>query len=292
MVSGILNVNKPVGPSSFAVVRVVRRLPGISRIGHGGTLDPAADGVLPILVNSATRLADFVHEWPKTYLASVRFGFTSDTGDREGTITPSGDSSAVTAERIEQVLPAFVGVIEQVPPIYSALKQDGETLYRKARRGESTELRPRSVEIHNLRLLDYDPAQAVARLEVTSGRGMYVRSLAHDLGQALGSGAYLSALTRTAVGPLTVSDAIPLATLSTAGEKWTDWLLPMDLPLQAWPAVALDAMGVAAIRRGQSLAAPSSAPGRYRLIDPEGRLLAWAEVDAAHRLQPRAVFSS
>jgi tRNA pseudouridine55 synthase len=292
VVSGILNVNKPVGPSSFAVVRVVRRLPGITRIGHGGTLDPAADGVLPVLVNSATRLADFVHEWPKTYLASVRFGFTSDTGDREGTITPAGDMNAVTAERIEQVLPAFVGVIEQVPPIYSALKQDGEALYRKARRGESTELRPRSVEIHNLRLLDYDPAQAVARLEVTSGRGMYVRSLAHDLGQALGSGAYLSGLTRTAVGPLSVSDAIPLATLSTAGEGWTDWLLPMDLPLQAWPAVALDAMGVAAIRRGQSLAAPSSAPGRYRLIDPEGRLLAWAEVDAAHRLQPRAVFSS
>jgi len=292
VVSGILNVNKPVGPSSFAVVRVVRRLPGITRIGHGGTLDPAADGVLPVLLNAATRLADFVHEWPKTYLASVHFGFTSDTGDREGTIRPSGDSSAVTAERIEQALPAFVGVIEQVPPIYSALKQDGEALYRKARRGEATELRPRSVEIHNLRLLGYDPAQAVARLQVTSGRGMYVRSLAHDLGQALGSGAYLSGLTRTAVGPLRVSDAISLATLATAGEKWTDWLLPMDLPLQAWPAVALDAIGVAAIRRGQSLAAPSSAPGRYRLIDPEGRLLAWAEVDTAHRLQPRAVFSS
>jgi len=289
--SGILNVNKPAGPSSFAVVRSVRRLPGITKIGHGGTLDPAADGVLPILINAATRLADFVHEWPKTYLASVTFGFTSDTGDREGRLTPVGDASAVSRERIEDVLPSFVGRIEQVPPMYSALKQGGEALYRKARRGEATERPARPVEIHALRLLDYDPRDAVGRFEVSSGRGMYVRSLAHDLGAALGSGAYLSGLTRTAVGPLALSDSIPLAALSTAGEGWTNWLLPLDLPLQGWPSVALDAVGAAAIRRGQSVAAPSAATGRYRLIDPEGRLLAWAEVDAAHRLRPRAVFS-
>jgi tRNA pseudouridine55 synthase len=290
--SGILNVNKPAGPSSFAVVRVVRRLPGITRIGHGGTLDPAADGVLPVLVNAATRVADFVHEWPKTYLASVRFGFTSDTGDREGRLAPAGDTSTVNRVRIEDVLPSFTGRIEQVPPMYSAIKQGGEALYRKARRGEATERQARVVEIHRLRLLDYDPAQAVGRFEVSSGRGMYVRSLAHDLGVALGCGAYLSGLTRSAVGPLTLSDAVPLATLSTVGESWTDWLLPIDLPLRGWPSVALDAVGAAAIRRGQSLAAPSSAPGRYRLVDPEGHLLAWAEVDAAHRLRPRAVFPS
>jgi tRNA pseudouridine55 synthase len=290
--SGILNVNKPAGPSSFAVVRIARRLPGITKIGHGGTLDPAADGVLPILVNAATRLAEFVHEWPKTYLATVTFGFTSDTGDREGRITPAGDASVLSRERIDEALPPFVGRIEQVPPMYSALKLGGEALYRKARHGEATERRARQVDIHALRLLDYDAAKAVGRLEVTSGRGMYVRSLAHDLGTTLGCGAYLSALTRTAVGPLRLSDALPLMALSTAGEEWTDWLLPMDLPLQGWPSVALDAVGTAAIRQGQSVAAPSSAPGRYRLIDPEGRLVAWAEVDAAHRLQPRAVFSS
>lgn len=292
MTSGILNVNKPAGPSSFAVVRTVRRLPGITKIGHGGTLDPAADGVLPILVNAATRLADFVHEWPKTYLATVTFGFTSDTGDREGHLTPAGDAATVSRERIEEVLPTFVGTIEQVPPMYSALKQGGEALYRKARRGEATERGARRVDVHDLDLLDYDPTKAVGRLQVSSGRGMYVRSLAHDLGAALGCGAYLSALTRTAVGPLRLSDALPLSQLSTAGEGWVDWLLAMDLPLRGWPSVALDAVGTAAIRRGQSVAAPSSAQGRYRLIDPEGRLLAWGEVDAAHRLQPRAVFSS
>jgi tRNA pseudouridine55 synthase len=290
--SGILNISKPAGPSSFAVVRSLRRLPGITKVGHGGTLDPAAEGVLPILVNAATRVADFVHEWPKTYLATVTFGVTSDTGDREGQLTPSGDVRSINRERIEAVLPDFIGRIEQMPPMYSALKQGGEALYRKARRGEATERTPRRVEVYGLRLLDYDPTQAVGHLEVKSGRGMYVRSLAHDLGVALGCGAYLSALTRTAVGPLRLSDAVAVTELSTAGEGWSSWLLPMDLPLEGWPAVALDAVGAAAIRRGQSVAAPSSAPGRYRLIDAEGNLLAWAEVDASHRLQPRAVFSS
>src|SRR5438876_11962319 len=177
--AGILNVNKPAGPSSFAVVRIVGRLPGITKVGHGGTLDPAADGVLPILVNAATRLADFVHEWPKTYLATVTFGVTSETGDREGSLTPSGDPSVVSRERIETLLPSFTGRIAQVPPIYSAIKQGGEALYRKARRGEAAAPAARQGGIRSLHLLEYDPTQAVACLEVSSGRGMYVRSLAH-----------------------------------------------------------------------------------------------------------------
>ncbi len=291
MTSGILNVNKPAGPSSFAVVRTLRRLPGVLKAGHGGTLDPAAEGVLPILINGATRLADFVHEWPKTYLATVTFGFTSDTGDREGAVNPSGDAKAVSRERIEAELPAFTGRIEQVPPLYSALKQGGEALYKKARRGEAVEPRAREVEIFSIRLLDYDPSAAVVLLEVRSGRGMYVRSLAHDLGVALGCGAYLSGLTRSAIGPLTLADAVPMATLAAAGEGWTRWLLPMDLPLRDWPAVALDAAGAAAIRRGQAVVAPNTTIGRYRLLGPDGDLLAWGEVDAARRIQPRAVFA-
>jgi tRNA pseudouridine55 synthase len=288
--SGILNVNKPAGPSSFAVVRTLRRLPGIVKAGHGGTLDPAAEGVLPILINGATRLADFVHEWRKTYLAAVTFGFTSDTGDREGTITPAADCQTITRERIEVALPAFVGRIEQVPPMYSAIKQGGEALYRKARRGEAVERSARVVEIFSIRLLDYDATAAVGRLEVDSGRGMYVRSLAQDLGVALGCGAYLSGLTRTAVGPLTLADAMPMAMLAAAGEGWTRWLLPMDLPLHDWPAVTLDAAGAAAVRRGQAVPAPNMAAGRYRLLGPDGELVAWGEADATRRIQPRAVF--
>jgi tRNA pseudouridine55 synthase len=289
--SGILNVNKPVGPSSFAVVRNLRRLPGVLKAGHGGTLDPAADGVLPILINAATRVADFVHEWPKTYVATITFGFTSDTGDREGTIRPAGDAATISRAIIEAALPAFTGRIEQVPPLYSALKQGGEALYRKARRGEQVERAARHVEIHAIRLLDYDVTSAVAHLEVSSGRGMYVRSLAHDLGLALGTGAYLSGLTRTAVGPLTVDEAVPMATLTAAGEGWTRWLLPMDLPLRNWPAVALDAAGVVAVRRGQAVPSPNTT-GRYRLLGPNGDLLAWGEADATMRIQPRAVFLS
>ena len=292
MTSGILNVNKPAGPSSFGIVRSVRRLPGVIKAGHGGTLDPAADGVLPILVNLATRLADFVHEWPKTYLASVTFGITSDTGDREGSLVPSGDVSRVSRDRIEALLPSFTGSIAQVPPLYSALKQGGEALYRKARRGEVVERRPRLVEIHAIRLVDYDPVTATGRLEVSSGRGMYVRSLAHDLGAALGCGAYLSGLTRTAVGPMTLADAVAMATLTEAGETWTRWLLPMDLPLRGWPVIALDAAAAAAIRRGQTVDAPSAASGRCRVLDADGHLLAWGEVDINRRLQPRAVFPS
>jgi tRNA pseudouridine55 synthase len=289
--SGILNVNKPGGPSSFAVVRTLRRLPGVLRAGHGGTLDPAADGVLPILINAATRLADFVHEWPKTYLATITFGYTSDTGDREGTISASGDPNTISRERIEAALPAFTGHIEQVPPMFSALKQGGEALYRKARRGEAVDRPARKVEIFSIRVLDYDSVAAVGRLEIRSGRGMYVRSLAHDLGAALGCGAYLSGLTRSAIGPLALADAIPVATLAAAGEGWTHWLLPMDLPLRDWPAVSLDAAGAAAVRRGQAVPAPNSSAGRYRLLGPDGDLLAWGEADATRRIQPRAVFA-
>ena len=291
MTSGILNVNKPAGPSSFAVVRTLRRLPGVVKAGHGGTLDPAAEGVLPILVNAATRLADFIHEWPKTYLATVTFGFTSDTGDREGAIVASGDPAAVSRQRIEAALPAFTGHIEQVPPMFSALKQGGEALYRKARRGEAVDRPAREVEIFSIRLLDYAPVTAVGRLEIRSGRGMYVRSLAHDLGAALGCGAYLSGLTRKAIGPLALADAIPVATLAAAGEGWPQWLLPMDLPLRDWPAVSLDAAAAAAVRRGQSVPVPSASAGRYRLLGPDGGLLAWGEADATRRIQPRAVFA-
>jgi tRNA pseudouridine55 synthase len=288
--SGILNVNKPAGPSSFAVVRAVRRLPGVVKAGHGGTLDPAAEGVLPILVNAATRLADFLHEWPKRYLATVRFGFTSDTGDREGMVTQAGDASSVTRDGIEALLPSFTGSIAQQPPAYSAIKQGGEALYRKARRGEVVDRKPRTVEIHSIQLLDYDPAAGVGRFDIASGRGMYVRSFALDLGTALGCGAYLAGLIRTAVGPLTITDAIPMATLTAAGDGWMPWLLPMDLPLRSWPAVALTAGAAAAIRHGQAVVASEGQAGRVRLLDPDGRLVAWGEMDAAGRIRPRAVF--
>ncbi len=290
MRSGILNVNKPGGQSSFAVVRAVRGATRVDPVGHGGTLDPAADGVLPILLGRATRVADFIHEWPKSYLATVQLGSTSDSYDSEGVITASGESLP-SREELERALPAFTGRICQVPPAFSALKRGGEPLYRKARRGEAVTLEPRNVDVYKLRLEAHDPVSGTCRLEVACGRGTYVRSLAHDLGAQLGCGAYLKALTRTAVGPLQLADAVPLETLVAAGEAWDRWLLPMDLPLRGWPALVLDADRALAVTRGRSIAAPeATSSGRHRLLDEAGRLLAWGIVDPAGQVQLRAVF--
>ena len=290
MDSGILNVAKPAGISSFGVVRSIGRLPGVKKVGHGGTLDPAADGVLPVLVNAATRLADFVHLWPKTYLATIALGSTSDTYDREGVITPAGNTSGITAEQISAALVEFSGQIEQVPPMHSALKQGGEALYRKARRGETVERVARPVEVHAIQLLDYDQAAAVLRLEVVTGKGLYVRSLAHDLGQRLGCGAYLAALTRSAYGPLKLHDAVAAATLAQSGDDWARWLLPLSLPIDDWPALRLDAADADAIGQGRSIVAASTSEGRVRLLDGSGVLLGWGMVDDGGRVQPRAVF--
>ena len=290
MRSGILNVSKPIGQSSFAVVRAVRSATKVDPAGHGGTLDPAADGVLPILLGRATRVADFIHEWPKTYVATLQFGATSDTYDSEGVITRSG-GLLPTRDAVEGALPAFTGRIRQVPPAFSALKQGGEPLYRKARRGEAVAIEPREVDIHQLRLEAHDPVSGICGLEIVCGAGTYVRSLAHDLGTRLGCGAYLRALTRTAVGPLHLADAVPLETLLVAGDGWDRWLLPMDLPLRGWPALVLDADRAVAVSHGRAIAAPeATGSGRHRLLDEAGRLLAWGTVDPAGKVQPRAVF--
>lgn len=290
MASGILNVEKPVGPTSFAVVRALKRLPGVQKIGHGGTLDPAAEGILPILINAATRLAEFVHLWPKTYRVAVTFGKVSDTGDRVGVITSAGDASSLTRGDVEAALPMFVGRIEQVPPIYSALKQAGEPLYRKARRGDPVVVAPRVVEIDAIRLEGFDAVTATARLEVRCQSGTYIRSLAQDLGKAVGPGAYVSSLTRTAVGPLTVQTALEPSALTAMGERWAEAMLPLDLPLRMWPAVTLGPGDLEAVRHGMSITAPESAASRYRLVDDVGALVAWAELEDG-RLHPRAVFN-
>ena len=290
MDSGILNVAKPIGLSSFGVLRSIGHLPGIVKIGHGGTLDPAADGVLPVLVNAATRLADFVHLWPKTYVATAVFGLTSDTYDREGSITPAGDPGQVSAAAIAAQLPSFTGSIYQVPPMFSALKQGGEPLYRKARRGETVVRAPRTVRVDQIRLLDYQPETATARLQIVCGQGTYVRSLVHDLGQRLAAGAYLLGLRRTAYGPLRWEDAVTPAALREANGEWSSWLLPLELPIRDWPGLRLDREDVEAVTHGRSIAAPDSGGGPYRLLDESGRLLGWGVADAG-RIQVKAVFA-
>jgi tRNA pseudouridine55 synthase len=289
--AGILNLNKPTGPTSFKIVRDIRRITGERRVGHGGTLDPIATGVLPILLGQATRLANFVHAWPKTYEATVRFGAISDTYDADGLINPLVAAPLPTRERVEAALPEFKGLIQQKPPIYSAIKVGGEPLYRKARRGEAIQPTARTVEVKDLRLLSMDEKTGRCELEILAGKGLYVRSLAHDMGESLGCGAYLAGLIRTAYGPLRLAEAVTAEQLSD-GENWKGFLLPMDLPLREWPAIYLDPDGVRSVLHGRAVHGEEPRnEERVRLVEQRGQtLLGWGVWASDGLIYPRAVF--
>jgi tRNA pseudouridine55 synthase len=237
--SGILNINKPRGMTSFAVISLVRRLTGIRRVGHAGTLDPNAEGVLPVCVGQATRVVEHIVDSPKIYRGVVRLGVTTDTFDGEGAVVRTSDASAVTLEQIESALEDFVGEIMQVPPMYSAIKHKGQPLYRYARQGRDVAREPRPVRVYWARLLRFESPDA--EIELSCGRGAYVRSLAHDLGELLGCGGYLESLTRTASGPFSIEDAVTPDELTAAAGagRWKELLHPMDAVLTSWHAAIL-----------------------------------------------------
>ncbi len=207
---GVLIVAKPSGPTSHDVVGLVRRLSSTRRVGHGGTLDPFAAGVLPVFLGRATRLVEYHLSGEKRYRATICFGETSTTDDIDGERTPV-DGPALTRDTVASALAGFTGPIQQVPPAYSAIQVEGRRAYQLARRGEAVELAPRSVTIHETTLLDWDgsdPARPVAVVDVRCSAGTYIRALARDVGQRLGTGAYLGALVRTASGGFTLDDAV------------------------------------------------------------------------------------
>lgn len=208
---GLVNVNKPVGFSSRDVVNRVQRIVRPAKAGHAGTLDPIASGVLVVCVGPATRLIEYVQRMPKRYLGTFLLGRKSDSEDIESELIELPHAPVPTQGEIEAVLPQFTGVIEQIPPAFSALKVKGKRAYELARRGEHVELAPRSIEIHALRLVEYDYPRLV--LDILCGSGTYVRSLGRDIAQTLGSAAVMSALERTAIGRFGVEDALDLATL-------------------------------------------------------------------------------
>ena len=259
---GVLVVGKPVGPTSHDVVALVRRLSGTRRVGHGGTLDPFASGVLPVFLGRATRLVEYHMADRKAYRATVCFGASSTTDDLEGELTPA-EGPAPSREAVEAALDAFRGTIVQVPPAYSAVKVAGRRAYALARAGKSPELAPRTVTVDRLELADWsseDPARPVAIVEVGCSAGTYVRSLARDLGVALGNAAYLGALERTASGPFTTADSAPLDALREAGrDAIAARLLPEDAGLDGLPVVVLDDEDVVAIGRGQRIRGPRPA---------------------------------
>ena len=288
-IDGILNVNKPVGKTSFEIVAFVRRLSGERKVGHGGTLDPKATGVLPIGLGRGTRVAEFLTAESKVYQAQVELGAATDTYDASGIITSRGDVSTVTKEQVETVLASFRGLIEQTPPLYSALKHQGQPLYRLARAGIKVPRLPRKVNIFRLELLDFE--LPLLTLEVTCSKGTYIRSLAHDLGQALGCGAHLKSLVRLKSGPFHLSEAVSLAQLedSFRHRYWQLLLYPLDVVLLRLMAIIVAEEKERRIVNGQPLLLPGGNAGPSqgragelcRAYSRDGRLIALLRFDGS-----------
>jgi tRNA pseudouridine55 synthase len=272
---GILNIDKPSGKTSYGVVAWVRRLSGERRVGHAGTLDPAATGVLPVCLGQATRIVEFLLNTAKTYRAEIELGVATDTFDASGRVTQRADPSSIDLDKLQSALSSFRGSIRQTPPMFSALKHRGQPLYRLARAGVSIERQSRPVTVHRLELVSWQPP--FAALEIECSKGTYIRSLAHDVGQALGCGAYLKSLVRTHCGIFDIKDSVSLSDLEEAFRQgdYERFVYPVDSVLQDFPALVLDDTAVAAMKNGQSICSyPADADKTYcRAYSQDGRFL-------------------
>ncbi|MBK9007265.1 MAG: tRNA pseudouridine synthase B [Anaerolineales bacterium] len=295
-ISGVLVVDKPVGMTSHDVVQAIRNGTGLRRAGHTGTLDPRASGVLVILVGPAVRLSEYVSASDKRYQAIIRMGGKTDTFDAEGRVTPSAQPVNVTEAQFEEALKTFVGEIEQTPPPYSAVKVQGRKAYEMARQGEQVDLAPRKITVHHLEVLEWTPPEVV--IDVHCSSGTYVRSLANDLGEKLGCGAYLVGLRRTKSGRFSLRDATPLRKLQeafTAG-NWYQYLIPAAEALGDWPAIELSPDEVEGVRHGHRVKAAEDAAlgNKVRGVSTQGELVALMECitgeDGALAWQPKKVF--
>ncbi len=293
--SGILNVDKPRGMTSHDVVDAIRRMAGQRKVGHAGTLDPMATGVLLVCLGQATRVTEYLMASPKRYRATIVLGATTETFDAEGKTMSEGGRTDFARAEIEAALASFLGRTEQVPPMYSALKREGQVLHRLARQGKIVERSPRWIEISEIVVLDWTPPELI--IEVACSPGTYLRSLAHDLGQRLGSGAYLAALVRLSSGRFTLEEAVSLERLAEAfrcGQE-EKYLIPMDEALLDRPAVIVSKEEVHRIAQGQAI--PLNSPLSIedgtlcRSYSPDGQFLAIMAYDAkTNQWWPRKVF--
>ncbi|MBK8026437.1 MAG: tRNA pseudouridine(55) synthase TruB [Chloroflexi bacterium] len=286
---GFLNVDKPAGMTSHDVVNRIRRIVGTRQVGHAGTLDPMATGVLIICVGAATRLSEYVMSEVKVYRAIVHLGVETDTYDADGTVLAELDPSDITLEHILATLPRFQGEIHQRPPAYSAIKQGGHKLYELARKGKIVEVPPRPVTIHAIDILNW--ASPRLTVEVTCSAGTYIRSLAHDLGEALGVGAHLAGLARTTSGEFQLADAIVLDTL-IAGQNATAHLIPPTRALRKHPRVTLDLEAELNLRHGRAAALSAEFPDGQTIMafDSDDQLVAVCNVREGS-LRPAKVFA-
>lgn len=294
---GILVLNKPKDVTSMEMVRLVKRVSHVKKVGHAGTLDPIATGVLPVCFGQATRLMEFMVDGRKIYRAEFKLGSATDTYDALGTETDTGDWSGITEADVEGLFPSFTGVVLQTPPMYSALKHEGQRLYELARAGIEVEREAREVVVYEIRLLEFALPKLV--IEVECGRGFYMRTFAHDIGLALGCFAHLTELQRRKAGAFDMDDTLDPQTFEDAedDEAWRDLLLPPDAALQALEPLALDAAAERHLRNGQSVTLPASSTyakhlDARRAYTPDGKFLAIVRFNRAESTwQPERVFN-
>ena len=295
---GFLNIDKPPGLTSFDVVRRVRRACGVRRVGHTGTLDPNATGVLPVAVGEATKLVDALVEAPKRYHGVITLGVETDTYDSAGEVVARVDPSTVTAAAIDSALEAFRGELMQTPPPYSAVKRGGVPAYRAARGGTPHALEPRPVTVHSLTVVAVSGSELT--VDVECGKGFYMRSLAFDLGQSLGCGGHLKSLIRTKSGPFKVEDAISLEEAEDALENsdWQGILNPPDVVLSSMRATIVGSKIEDMVRNGRALPQGLRIPNgraneKCRAYSVDGRFIAILTFDATlASWRPEKVFSS
>lgn len=288
--NGILLLDKPVGMTSNAALTRTKRVLGIKKAGHTGTLDPLASGLLVLCFGEATKVAGYLLDAEKAYEATVFLGIATDTEDGEGEVTARADVPALSGDDIEKVLDAFRGEIEQIPPMHSALKHQGRRLYELARKGEEVERPARRVTILELNLIDYTAPEL--KIEVRCTKGTYIRSLARDIGQAIGCGAHLTALRRTASTPFSIDNAVGLEALDEMEpEQARNLLQPPDDALAHLPEVALDEVQATRLRQGQRLAGlPEPHDGMVRVYAPDV-FMGIGQMDGEGRLQPKRLFA-
>ena len=294
-VSGILLLDKPMGVTSNAALQEVKRLYRARKAGHTGSLDPLATGMLPICLGQATRISAFLLDADKEYLVRVKLGEVTTTADAEGEVIETHDAGGVTREALEEVLPRFRGEIQQLPPMYSAVKHKGERLYKLAREGLEVERQPRTITIHALELLDFDNPEFEIRVHCS--KGTYVRTLAEDIGRALGVGAHVVGLRRTRVGPYEESGMVALERLEALAEEGglaalDELLLPIDTGLAQWPEVRLGPDSAFYLKQGQPVLVPRApTEGWVRIYDMDGRFIGVGEIDDDGRVAPRRLLA-
>jgi tRNA pseudouridine55 synthase len=290
---GILLLDKPLGMTSNEALQRVKRLYNAAKAGHTGSLDPLATGLLPLCLGGATKFSAFLLDADKRYRVRVRLGVTTTTADAEGEVVANAPVTGIGEEELLGVLRGFIGSIDQLPPMYSAVKHQGERLYKLARKGIEVERTPRTVQIFDIRLLKLDLPDF--EMDVHCSKGTYVRTLAEDIGKVLGCGGHVAALRRTGVGPFTEPDARfvgveELEQLAQDGgpEALDGFLLPLESALGHWPAVRLSADAAFYLRQGQAVLVPQApTEGLVRLYDPSQRFIGVGSVLDDGRIQPK-----